>query len=662
MAIPMRADIDLPPFHPSAGHAVVILEAARGTVRRKLLERWTREAKCRGAAAAWTVRCDAGATGLWAGLNEWMEALVPALEQRAPELVVRHDAELVAVLPALRGRITPRHVPLTDVATRDEVVRNYSPERAFRTGHGIVDLLDEWHQRSGGGSWALACDDFDLRGALVGRFFRELVRRRGEKLRLHLLLAVAPGQAEAVAAELSGLAPVRVVSVDVEAEPVTSVSPEEAERRAVEMEGRLREDPSLVPAHVHEMPAIWTAAGYADRAAAWHLAAMRLYNQVGYHEDAMRHAEPVQAALGGPEASLPGGTRWNMVVALYTTYQACGQVERACEIVRREALGKLTRPEERARALYVMAMFHVRYLPEPDPAEGERCLYEALRELRRAEMPDEERHFMTVFVLNGLALVRVRQGRNAEAAELSRANHERLAMNLPPERHRLYRSVLLYNAAQVAARSGDQAEAIRCYTAALELDPHYSEYYNERGNAYLKSGMLAEAERDYRRAIEVAAPYPEVWFNLGQCLGTMRRPAEAEAAYARCLDLEPEHHRARVGRAQALAALGRRDEALAEYDAAIAADGSNPLVLANRAALRFSAGRVEEAVADLDRAISLSPRNSGLYRNRAVALKELGRADDEAADLETYLRLATDAKDREAIEARLGELSAVAVG
>ncbi|MDB4948824.1 MAG: Tetratricopeptide 2 repeat protein [Gemmatimonadetes bacterium] len=649
----------LPP-PPDDGPCVIVLEAAPGRARHELLARWARDARAGGAAAAWSVSADLSRWGVWAGLNGWMKRLLPDVEARAPELVTRHDAELVAVVPALARRVTPRHVPLTEAATRDEVVRSYAPERAWRIGHGIVDLLDAWHAREGGGRWALAVDDFDRRGALVGRFFRDLLRRRGSTLRLALLVAVDPGAGQAAADELSPFARVVSVLAELPADPAPAPSPKEAARRVRTLEARIRREPDAAVDHLHEMAELWTAAGDPDRAATWHLAAIRHYNQAGWHEDAMRHTAPLEAALRSLGDGPLAASRWNMVVALYTTYQSCGFAERACELVRTEGVEKLARPEERARALYVMAMFQVRHLPVHDHDLGERYLREALAELERAEMPEVERHFMTVFILNGMALARVRQGQPDEAARMTHANHARLEENLPAGRHRLYRSVLLYNAAQVHARTGRYADAIAAYTAALEIDPDYSEYHNERGSAHLKAGMPAEAERDYRRAIEVAAPYPEVWFNLGQCLAAMHRFGEAEQAYARCLDLDPARHRARVGRAQSLAALGRRDEALAEYDAAVATDPSNPLVLANRAALRHAAGRIAESLDDLDSAVALAPANAALYRSRATALRGLARFDDEAADLEAFLRLAPQAKEGEAAAARLVELSALA--
>ena len=47
-----------------------------------------------------------------------------------------------------------------------------------------------------------------------------------------------------------------------------------------------------------------------------------------------------------------------------------------------------------------------------------------------------------------------------------------------------------------------RAEAIDYYTAAMQMDPNYSEYYLERGGLFLKSERYEECERDLLRAIE----------------------------------------------------------------------------------------------------------------------------------------------------------------
>jgi tetratricopeptide (TPR) repeat protein len=591
-------------------------------------------------------------------VNHWLEALLPALEAEAPDLVLRHDTELLAVMPRLRRRMSARYVTLTESAPSEEAVRNYAQDRAYRFGHGIINLLDEWHARTGGGEWVAACDGFDKRGALVGRFFRELMRRRGGKLRLTLLVATDPGQGDEAAASFGPAVTVRRATLDLPADTPVAMDASEAARRAQRLEEEIAGDTIDTLLHVHELIRLWAAGGFPQRTAGWQSVAMGMYTHMGYYEDALRLAGPVRTCLAAYTPEGQFRKRWDLVNTLFTTYSALQLWDDAYALVMEEVGSD--DPFDRARALYRLAMLHVRFLPERNIPEGERCLAEAMAELERANIPAEQKHFMRAFLLNGLALVRTRQGRASEAVDLTLGGFNRLNEELPPERHRLHRSVLLYNAAQVYANTGALEEAVKSYTAVMEMDPGYSEYYNERGNAYLKLGRLAEAERDYRQAIETSPPYAEVWVNLGQCYNLMRRFDEAIVAYDVALDLDPDFHLGRVGRATAYLMLGRRPEALRDFDAAIALQPEHALIFANRAAVLYEEGRFAESVRDLDAAVSLAPQNPALYRNRALALRSAERNADAAADLETFLRMVPQAPDRAEVEAQIEALRAVA--
>jgi tetratricopeptide (TPR) repeat protein len=626
----MQATEPNPAAAPAPAPHVTVLEAPAGAARRGWLERWANEARETGA-TAWLLDCDAEREGMWAGVNGWLRQLLPQLEARAPDLFARHDTELTAVLPDLRMRVRPRHVTLTDASEQDEAVRRYARDRAYRMPHGLVELMEGWHARTGGGAWAVACDGYDRRGGLAGYFFRELLRRRGQALGLRMLVAVDPGQGDTVEAELRPFATVTRVHAALPHQPERPMEPGEAARLAAEMEAWVRQDTMWVAMHAHEVIRLWTAAGRPDRAAEWHGRALSLFAHLGYYEDALRHAAPIRENLDVFDRPDAFHDRARIVSNLHVVYAASGRPEEALRVVETEGLARLTDPETRSELLYVAAMLHARYLPVRDLARGEEHLRQALEELERAELDAAERHFKTGFLLNGLAYVRFRQGYADEAAGLTRQNQERLDENLPPERHRLHRSVLLYNAAQVYAQTGDREQALRHYSQAIELDPAYSEYYNDRGNLYLKLDRVDDAERDFLRAIELSPPYPEVWFNLGQCHTRQGRHADAERAYARAVDLDPARAPAWVNLARARQALGRPNEALAAYDAAVAVDGGNPLVLANRAGVRLSLGRPREALEDLDRAVELAPANEALRRNRLVVLGALQPAAAAAA-------------------------------
>ncbi|HEU4885867.1 MAG TPA: tetratricopeptide repeat protein, partial [Longimicrobium sp.] len=458
------------------------------------------------------------------------------------------------------------------------------------------------------------------------------VRRRGDALGLVLLAAVEPGAGDEVAGWFAPHARVHRAAAALRpgGEPVPG--PAEAARLAREMEAWVRRDTLDIAQHLHELIRLWTLAGHIPRATGWHARALSHYAHLGYYEDAYRHLPPVRAAIhffDREDIAADFYNRARIVSNLRITYITNNRPEEALKVVEEEGLAKLTDPLERAKIFYIASMLHARHLPVRNQEAAERYLQAGLDELERAELSPADRHFQTGFLLNGLAYIRFRQGDVEEAASLSHANYDRLDENLPPDRHRLHRSVLLYNAGQVYARTGRLQEAVEQYSLAMEMDPYYSEYYNDRGNLYLKLGRVEEAERDYLRAIELSPPYPEVWFNLGQCLERQRRPGEAEAAFERAVDLDPGRAEAWTNLARVRQAMGRTDQALAAYDAAVAADPEGPataFVLANRAALRLQRGRGAEALDDLDRAVALAPDHAGLQRNRQLVVQALERA------------------------------------
>ena len=93
-----------------------------------------------------------------------------------PHLLSRHSQELCLLVPSLRSELVVART-LTDTAEDDEKTRNYAADRAYRSLHGLIDLLSEWHEVGRPGSWSIACDDYDDANGLVHRFFIELVRR-----------------------------------------------------------------------------------------------------------------------------------------------------------------------------------------------------------------------------------------------------------------------------------------------------------------------------------------------------------------------------------------------------------------------------------------------------------------------------------------------------
>ncbi len=643
-----------PPEHRQEAGAVSIVEAEPGPGRRDWLAERLREA-AGNSARAWLLAGDFADGGPWAGIHEFFASLLPEIRAQRPDLIRKHDYELVHVVPELKREMAVRNPTLTDLSPPEEKVRNYPADRAYRIIHGLIDLLDAW-KGAAGEPWVLACDGYDAMGHIGRAFLRELMRRRGERLGVTLIAAVRPGRGEEARAELGAAG--GVVTLDLPREPAPAVDRREMARQAQELEARVAGDRLEIQIHLPALVRLCRLAGAPDRVAKWQYWGLEIFNTLGFYEDAIQYGESALAFFR--ESPKPGreGMRWAIFVKLFMSYVALQQPERALRLAEEEAIGKVEDPQQLSRLSYLLAMLHARYLPSRDLSKGEEYLERGIADLQRAEMTEDELHFQSVFNRNGLAMIRNFQGRFQEAIELCREGFRELEHHLRQERHRLHRSVLLYNMAQVYAAVGAHDDALRHFALAMEMDPNYSEYYNDRGNILLRLGRLAEAEADYRQAIALSPPYHEVYTNLGQCYRRMGRFDDAVRAYSVALDLDPLQALALAGRGQCHDAQGRLAEAEADYGASLALDPGQWEVLASRAVIRYVAGDLAASLADLDQALALAPKNADLYQNRAVALADLGRAGEAARDLETYLRLQPEAEDRQEVELRLQTLTA----
>jgi len=280
-----------------------------------------------------------------------------------------------------------------------------------------------------------------------------------------------------------------------------------------------------------------------------------------------------------------------------------------------------------------------------------------------------------VFNQNGLALIEVRLKRPYEAQRLVVEGLERLERELEPGEHMLQRSIMIYNRAQVNNVFGRLDQAIADFTTIIELDPHYSEYYFERGNLYRRLGRNDEALQDYNSAIRYGPPYPEVYYNRAGVLSILGREDEALADYNYVLELDPSYidaliNRASIlyehgeyaasrsdierglalspGNAQLLCTLGlvemeeqHPEEAMQAFTSALERDPMLVAAWANRAVLNFDSGNVDASIADLSHALDLSESATVLY-NRGLAYQSQERWQDAIADYTRTLELSDD--------------------
>jgi len=615
---------------PDAGQSefskVVVLEAAAGSERTEWL-RECLEGHAEKGARVFNLPCDFAADGPWAGVTALFAELFAEIRDARPDLVERHGLELVYVLPTLRRSLDIRNPNLTDSAPRSERTRNYPADRAIRNIHGLIDLLHEWKTATAPEThWVIGCDSFDRAGAMGSLFFRELMRRRGSRLHIRLIAAVDLGNGISASESFAAGLQVELIARKLDSPPAVAIESDQAAAMATALEHRIADDEFERQANLSRLIYLWELAGCDEQVLRYRFLALETYNTLGMYADAIRYGEGlIELALR--QTPDDDNLRWLIFLKLLMSHLGLEDLDTSLHLAEEVGVPLAEQDASRKNQLfYLMAMFYARFKKPRDFAKGEEYLERSLAALDGSDLPEGEKHFRFVFNRNGLAMIRNFQRRPKEAIELCRSGYAYLNEHLDANEHRLHRSILLYNIAQVYAAIGEYEEALQYYSDTIAQDPNYSEYYNERANVLLQMDRLQEAEADYLRAIELSPPYFEVFTNLGQCYRRMGAMESAIDQYSKALDLQPNHLLALLGRAKAYEETGERIAAIADYSAVLALDDTLWEALGSRGVLHYELGCYEEALVDFDAAIKLKPEVADLRENRAIVVADIETA------------------------------------
>jgi tetratricopeptide (TPR) repeat protein len=573
--------------------------------------------------------------GAWSGVAALAEMAYHELSAAGHSAIVaQHLIELHAVLLDHRDGIAPTFQCLTDTASADEKTRFYAVDRAYRLVHGLIGLVLQWKQALFAEEhWGVVVRGFDQAQHLGTRFFGELARRAASDGRLAVVIETSEDDAQ-LARRLPDLTAFPAVWIDPDwRRPATRHDLGELDVDAL---ATLLENASDL-VFEREYPALlvhYRSAGDGLAAARIALRIFMIYNSFGYYHEARSFIDLIlphfdQLVADNETRRIHFVSRMN--ICLVQTEDLAG----ALRVVDELAGSYLTKPHLVAAMNYILGMHHLRYARTMDIDRAERHILLAVEKVCEAkDYPETHEYpFQKVFIDNGLAFLRARQGRHQEALDLCQAGYEFLTREMGEDRHMLHRSVLLYNIAQVYVMLDRRQEGIEYYRRAIQMDPNYSEYHNELGNILQDEDAYEEAIAHYETAIRCSAPYPEVYFNKGACHARLGMLEEALEALSTSLELNKQQPQAHALRADVLRELGQDDAALIGYDAAIALGCTATAVRVNRAVLHYNAGAYALALADMDDVIASEPDESSHYENRAAIYKALEQDDLYAADI-----------------------------
>jgi tetratricopeptide (TPR) repeat protein len=244
-----------------------------------------------------------------------------------------------------------------------------------------------------------------------------------------------------------------------------------------------------------------------------------------------------------------------------------------------------------------------------------------------------------------------------------------------------------HNLGTALADDGRDAEAVKDFTRAVELDPLYVSAYAHRGISYSALGKYPEAIADYEKALELDPNNSKAkiglgvvaeksgdaqlarqrfleavekdpgsaiaWSNLGSTYDRAGDYARAAECFDKAVALDPKFANAWVNRGTAYDHMDRLGEAVESYTRAIQIEPTGTEAYRNRASVYVREGKGDLALADYGEALRMAPSPavaSAMLRERAGVYERVNRPDDAMADYDRAVELAPD--DQAAHKAR----------
>jgi tetratricopeptide (TPR) repeat protein len=621
-----------------------------------------------------------------------IRVLTAAALRRDPGLARRHDIEIRALAPELRGSVPVAREALAEAVPPEQRTRIYPRLRTVRLAHGLTDFLRDYLIGLADAPRSLVIENLWA----ADQTDRELVAVLLRRLDPALLTIVACGAGERLG----------VTGRRRGGQPATDRDPLEdaiaAHARSIQLPQR-RPEAAHVPGTAHlPGPAATAGADLATRfvhgdcvsdepaqlaayarlspasrarlhdgraddlerdgwSSAW-LGALPYHRErgtdpAGRGVRALTQAAELCFSAGFHHAAADLGQRGRALVTpapdlapwWHCTFLAAGSLTALgrgaeAQALYDEARAACTDPAVHRVAAYETAMLYTRHHGPGllDPARALPWINEAIA-LAGLLADPAGRAFHLAFTKNGRALVDMRLGNPRGALDLVEEGLALLAIDVPAGSHPLDRCSLHANRARVLAFTGQLADALAEHDELIALDPTYGEYHFERGNLLHLLHRDEDALACYASAQQLSLPFPELHYNRADLLIARGDEDGALAELDRALELAPDFVTAYVNRAGILAGRGEHAAAVTDVAAGLARDPGNAYLLCIRGQIEAAEDRPAAARVAFDAAITANPGLAAAWASRAALEFAAGDPDAAVADLSRALEQGEDA-------------------
>ncbi|WP_153556007.1 tetratricopeptide repeat protein [Roseimaritima sediminicola] len=181
--------------------------------------------------------------------------------------------------------------------------------------------------------------------------------------------------------------------------------------------------------------------------------------------------------------------------------------------------------------------------------------------------------------------------------------------------------------------SGDQAAAIRQFSAAIAKQPKSPLGWMGRGFAYAESGQVQRAQADYNKAISLDPRHAFPRKHLAVLFHEAGRPEDARKMLEKAIELDTHDGFARKAMGRVLFDLGQLNAARDSFTIALQLDSDDREALTGRGVVRHAIGDLPGAIADYTAAADDAPETA----DNAFLWSNLGQAQMEAGQLQAAL-------------------------